>query len=168
LQDGRAGEEYEENFATLAAMIPLEAVAIPLKARTKTAAINAIVALASSTGWLWEPEKMAEAVRQREELYPTSLDNGVALLHPRRPMTNILQRPFIALGRTPRGIPFGGRTLTDLFFLICSIDDRGHLVTLAKLSRMLNTGDYLAGLRTAADTREVHELITAFDAEGNE
>ena len=112
------------------------------------------------------PEVMADAVRQREDLHPTSLDNGVALLHPRRPMSGVLERPFIALGRTPRGIPFGGRTLTDLFFLICSTDERWHLVALARLSRMLNTADHVASLRAATDAREAHDLIVAFDAEG--
>ncbi len=33
---------------------------------------------------------MAEAVRSREQMQPTALENGVALLHPRRPMAKIL------------------------------------------------------------------------------
>ncbi|MCA9101507.1 MAG: PTS sugar transporter subunit IIA [Pirellulales bacterium] len=165
LHDESATDDQDHSYATLAELIPLEAIAIPLDARTKTSTIDAIVELAMTTGWLWDPAKLAEAVRQREDLHPTSLDNGVALLHPRRPMSGILERPFIALGRTPRGIPFGGPTLTDLFFLICSTDDRGHLVALARLSRMLGTGEYLQNLRAATDAREAYELIQAFDAE---
>ena len=50
---------------------------------------------------------MADAVRAREDMMPTALDIGVALLHPRRPLASILDRPLLALGRTDRGIPFG-------------------------------------------------------------
>ena len=114
-------------------------MAVPLNARTRTSVIDKMVQLAAATGWLWDPDKMAEAVAAREHLHSTALDNGVALLHPRRPQPNILAQPFLAFGRTHRGIPFGdarGR-LTDVFFLILSTDDRGHLRTLARLSRLI-------------------------------
>ena len=76
---------------------------------------------------------MADAVRAREQLQSTAMDNGVALLHPRRPLANILAEPVLAVGISPQGIPFGGSSrLTDVFLLICSCDDRGHLRTLAR------------------------------------
>ena len=85
--------------------------------------------LAARSGWLWDPVGMAEAVRKREDLCPTAQDNGVALLHPRRPQPDMLAQPCLALGLTERAIPFGGAggTLTDVFFLICSTEDRGQL-----------------------------------------
>ena len=50
-------------------------------------------------------------------MHSTALDNGVALLHPRRPMPAILAEAVLALGITPGGIPFGsGGSLTDIFF----------------------------------------------------
>jgi PTS system nitrogen regulatory IIA component len=100
-------------------------------------------------------------VREREELHPTALDNGVALLHPRRPLTNILAEPMLALGRTESGIPFGGGSLTDVFFLICSTDDRTHLRVLARLSRLVSDSALLAEIRNAVDAREVWEKIAA-------
>ena len=88
-------------------MLPLEAIAIPLPARTRNSVIDSMVELAAATGWLWDPKAMAEAVRSREEMHSTALENGVALLHPRRPMAKILSQPFLALGVTTTGIPFG-------------------------------------------------------------
>ena len=100
---------------------------------------------------------MAEAVRSREQLHSTALDNGVALMHPRRPLTSILAEPVIALGISPQGIPFGGRgQLTDIFFLICSTDDRGHLRTLARLSRLIGSDELLDALRQAPSAAAVH------------
>ena len=46
---------------------------------------------------MWEQDKFAEAIRAREVLHSTALDNGVALLHPRRPMHGCLMDPFLAL-----------------------------------------------------------------------
>jgi PTS system nitrogen regulatory IIA component len=145
---------------SIAAMLPVEAIEAPLQARTRTKIIDAMAQLAARTGQLWDPEKMADAVRQRENLHPTALDNGVALLHPRRPMPAILAEAFLALGRTDHGVPFGGRQLTDVFFLICSTDDAVHLRTLARLSRLVGNNDLLAAIRGSHDPAAIHRLIT--------
>ena len=134
---------------------------MPLPARTRAKVIVAMTDLAARTELLWDPEKMAQAVRAREDMHPTALDNGCALLHPRRPMPNIVAEPFLALGLTGQGIPFGGSggTLTDIFFLICSTDDRGHLRVLARISRLISDNELLSGLRRAPDPETVHKLI---------
>jgi len=145
---------------SLAEMLTGEAVAVPLLAQTRNSVINAMVELAALTGILWDPRAMAEAVKAREDMHPTALEGGVALMHPRRPMPKILSQPIMALGRTNHGIPFGpGAPLTDIFFLICSTDDRGHLRVLARLSRLLNVPDLLAQLRAAPDAAAVRRLI---------
>jgi nitrogen PTS system EIIA component len=158
-----ASEPHRE--LSLAAMLPEAAIQIPLAARTRNSVIDSIVDVAARTGWLWDPEKMATALRSREEMHPTALDNGVALLHPRRPLAGILEQPFLAFGRTETGIPFGSNRLTDLFFLICSTDDRGHLHTLARLSRLISMLDFLEALRTAPDAANVRELFERAEGE---
>ena len=67
---------------------------------------------------------------------------------------------MLALGVTPRGIPFGsGGSLTDIFFLICSTSDHEHLRILARLSRVINDQDFLAAMRAAEDAATLHKLI---------
>jgi nitrogen PTS system EIIA component len=162
LKRNAPADQKEE--VSLAAMLPQEAIAVPLLARTRNSVINAMVELAASTGILWDPRAMAEAVKAREEMHPTALEGGVALMHPRRPMAKILSQPMLALGRTSHGIPFGaGAPMTDVFFLICSMDDRGHLRVLARLSRLLNVTDFLARLRAVDHAAEARQLIV--DAE---
>ena len=117
-----------ETDISLVSLLPAGAIALPLSARTKDSVIRSMVQLAGGTGLLWDTTAMADAVKAREELHTTALDNGVALLHPRRPMPHILGDTFVALGVVPSGVPFGGALgLTDVFFLICSMDDRVHL-----------------------------------------
>ncbi len=150
----------EPEEVSLAKLLPPEAIAVPLSARTKNSVINAMVELAVATGRLWDPQAMAEAVKKREELHPTTLGNGVALLHPRRPMPKILEQSTLALGCTTTGIPFGsGGPLTDVFFLICSTGDRGHLRVLARLSRVLTAPGFLNALHQALDAPAARQLI---------
>ncbi len=153
----------------IAMLLPVEAIAAPLNARTRGSVIASMCELAANTGMLWDPGKMAEAVTDREAMHPTALDIGVALLHPRRPQSSILGESILALGITGQGIPFGGtRGLTDVFFLICATDDHQHLRILARLSRMINDPDWLASLRSAADAIDTHQLIASRDEELSE
>jgi nitrogen PTS system EIIA component len=156
----RAAPAEERREISIAEMLPIEAIAIPLQARTRNSVIDSMVELAGQTGWLWDTKEMAEAVKAREEMQPTALENGVALLHPRRPMAKILGQPFLALGCTLGGIPFGGAApLTDIFFLICSTEDRGHLQVLARLSRVLASAGFLAALHGAIDAADARRII---------
>jgi PTS system nitrogen regulatory IIA component len=141
-------------------------LAVPLRAKTRGSAILEMTRLAAQTGLLWDPGKMAQALRDREEMHPTALDNGVALLHPRRPMPSILGEPLLALGITRQGIPFGAGcgVLTDVFFLICSEDDRSHLRILARVSRMITAPGFLPAIRQAKNAETVHALISEYEA----
>lgn len=157
-RDADSGEPAVVRISDL--LLP-EAIALPLSARTKNSVITAMVDLAAETGQLWDAAEMTEAVRARESLHPTALDNGVALLHPRRPLPQILAQPFLALGRTQQGIPFGSERgqLTDIFFLILSVDDSQHLRTLARLSRVISSPGLLDELREASDPRGVLAIV---------
>jgi PTS system nitrogen regulatory IIA component len=147
-------------------MLSLATIAIPLVANTRNAVIEQMSELAAANGLLWDPPKMAAAVRAREQLQSTAMENGVALLHPRRPLPTILAEPILALGVSSRGIPFGGsRSLTDIFFLICSTDDRGHLRTLARLSRLLGTEGFVDRLRASTDAQQAYDLICQAEGE---
>ena len=160
-------EDRHTPAVSLADLLAPDAVAVPLQARTRGSVIEKMTELAMMTGLLWDAEKMADSIRERENLHPTALDNGVALLHPRRPQMSILAEPVLAFGRTFQGVPFGGARggLTDVFFLICSTDDRGHLRVLARLSRLLNDPQFLPTLRELDDTSSAHAWIVDREAE---
>lgn len=155
-----------EPALTVSELLLPEAIQIPLAAKTRNSVIHEMCQVAARTGLLWDADAMAAAVLAREEMHPTALDVGVALLHPRRPMPHLLAQPMLALGRCERGLPFGGSrgVLTDVFFLILSIDDRGHLRILARLSRLLSQPGFLEELRTAADAEAALAAVRAAEA----
>ena len=148
-----------EQAPLLASLVPPGGVAAQLLARTRHSAIEKMCELAADTGLLWDPDKMQQAVRARESLHPTALDNGAALLHPRRPLPSILAEGFVAVGRTGQGIPFGGGNLTDVFFLICSTNDAEHLRILARLSRLLAIEAVLPAIRDAEDEADIRAVF---------
>jgi PTS system nitrogen regulatory IIA component len=145
----------------LSEFMTVEAIEVPLLARTRGSVIREMCRLAASTGLLWDAETMAEAVQARESLHPTALENGVALLHPRRPQVSILADSLVALGISPQPIPFGNAAghLTDVFFLICSTDDQVHLRILARLARLVSDEVFLTMLRSTTSPAEALELI---------
>ncbi|MHC4512219.1 MAG: PTS sugar transporter subunit IIA [Planctomycetota bacterium] len=141
-------------------LCPLEAVAVPLDARTRGSVIRSMCQLAANTGRLWDASAMAESVKAREQMHPTALDCGAALLHPRRPQPSILAESVIALGICPTAIPFSNSGhATDIFFLICSYDDATHLRILAKVSRMIAKGDLLTALRKCRSSDEAWHCL---------
>lgn len=160
-----ARSHSDVGLESLSDLIPLQAIGAPLVARTRSAVMDAMIELAASTGWLYDPKKMLEAVRAREDLHSTALDNGVAVLHARRPLTSCLERAFVAVGVASHPIPFGSTNgrLTDVFFLLCSTDDRVHLKTLARLSRLLQADDFLHALRSSPSAQEARDVIMRFD-----
>ncbi len=151
---------------SIAGLLPLEHIAVPLAAKTRSRVISSMSELAATTGMLWDPAKMGEAVTAREEMHPTALDIGVALLHPRRPQTSILGEAVLALGITSQGIPFGGAGgLTDVFFLLAATSDHEHLRMLARVSHLISDPEWLAELREASDPQAALRLIDARDSE---
>ncbi len=159
--DSKVSESLTSDIRITDLIVPAN-ICIPLPARTRNSVIEKLCDRAVEAGALWDAFSMAEALRAREELHPTALDNGVALLHPRRPQADLMPEPFIGLGVTTGGIPFGGPrgSLTDIFFLIASSDEAGHLRVLARLSRLIGSQALLEQLRTASDSRQALRLIS--------
>ena len=156
--DRAADDEADE--VSISQLLHLESIEVPLDARTRGSVITKMTELAARTHLLWDPAKMDEAVRAREEMHSTALDNGVALLHPRRPMSAILAEAVIALGVSASGIHFGSDgQLTNVFFLICSTSDHEHLRILARLSRVINDQGFLASMRSAESPAALLHLI---------
>lgn len=142
-----------------------ETMEVPLEARTRRSVLESLVEIAGRTWHVWEPGPILEAVLERESVFSTGFENGVAIPHPRNPLPQALGESLIAYGRTSSGIPFGApkRALTDVFFLILCRDARTHLQVLARLGRMLQLPGFLDELRGATDVTASHAVICTAD-----
>jgi PTS system nitrogen regulatory IIA component len=74
---------------------------------------------------------------------------------------------FVALGRSIGFIPFGapdGRT-SNLFFLVCSQDEKIHLHMLARLSMLCHHTSVLLDLAEAESADGMYEALVAAEQE---
>ncbi len=141
--------------------LPEKLVAVPLLARTRAAAVKALVELAGRSGQVYLPHGLRDAILDRERTSSTALDDGVAFPHPRHPLPHAVGVSFVAYGRTVNSIPFGapGGGLTDIFFLVCCMETDTHIRVLARLARLLRQPAFLDALRTAASPPETFAVI---------
>lgn len=173
----RLAEYHQQSTRGTKAILPREAIMAELirpqyiepalTAKTMASALRGMVALADQTGLLNDPRALLEGLGAREALCSTALPGGLALLHPRVQQPYLFESSFIALGRALQEIHFGAPDgqPTDLFFLICSQDDRVHLHTLARVCLMAQKTDLLSRLRLAPDAPSMHECLLASEAE---
>jgi len=147
-------------------LIPAGGILVPLPARTRDAALRALVAAAAGADLVHEPKDLIEHVRQREDLCSTALLPGVALPHPRHPLPHDIAASFVIVGRTAGGIPFGcvDGSMTRLLLLICCKDERTHLHVLARISRVLDPATVEA-LMEGPDAEAVRERLGRREAE---
>jgi len=149
----------------VSSLLRVETVQVPLPARTKRSVLESLIEVAGRTWQIWEPATVLKAVQDREEAHATAFENGVAIPHPRNPLSDTIGESIVAFGRTLSGIPFGGpkRELTDLFFLVLCQDASTHLQVLARLGRMIQLEGFLDELRAASDSQSACEVIHTAD-----
>ena len=142
-------------------------VEVPLAARTKDSILRDMVRLAEQSWQVFDPEAVLDAIRAREEIASTAQPDGVAILHPRRPLPAALGEHVLAFGRTSSGVPFGGPegVLTDVFFLVCCRDDKTHLRVLARVARLLLRENFLGEIRAAEAAADALRVIRDAEAQ---
>jgi PTS system nitrogen regulatory IIA component len=157
---GMAGKE-----PLVTAFMTDQTMAVPLAAGTGSSVLRELVRLADQSFQIYDADALLEAVKQREDMGSTAQPSGVAIPHPHRPNPSIQGDSVIAFGRTSSGVPFGGGTLCDLFFLVCCHDHRTHLRTLTRLSRMLLRTNLLTELRAADSAVACYQILENAESE---
>jgi PTS system nitrogen regulatory IIA component len=140
-----------------------EACTVELKARTKKEALRELAAALVPTTTGLEANQLVDLLLERERLGTTAMGDGIAIPHAR---VESLGRLVASFGRSPGGLDFesvdGGPT--HLFFLLVAPGKEGsaHLLTLARLSRLLGRPEFRARLM---EVESVDELFRAIEEE---
>jgi PTS system nitrogen regulatory IIA component len=132
-----------------------------LASRTKPAVLRDMVALAMSTGLLYDDASFLREIEDREGVASTAIGGGAAFLHARYHDPYHASDSFVVLGRALQHIFFGAQDgeETDLFFLIYCTDDALHLHTLARLCMLAHGSTLFTDLRVAADGEEMYRIL---------
>lgn len=133
-----------------------------LAAGTREGVIGELVDFAHSLGLVRDAARFAAAIHEREAIMSTATPHGCAFLHTPRRMPELVARPFMVMGRSRAGVPFGAAdgSPTRIFFLLGLKHERLHLGWISKLSWMLTRPEVVEAVLQAPDRVSIYELLS--------
>ncbi len=102
---------------------------------------------------------------EREELTSTGMGNGVAVPHPRTPLSAALDKPMIVTCFPAAPIDFSAIDSQPVFvlFLLLSTSVRIHLHLLSRLAFCIRDNDFVSFLKSAPSAHQFFLEITKFE-----
>ncbi|NGM82685.1 PTS transporter subunit EIIA [Paenibacillus sp. 7124] len=137
-----------------------------LKATTKEAAIDELIASLSANGRINDPVLFKQMILKREEESSTGIGGGIAMPHAK---TKAVNEATVVFAKSAGGVEF--ESLDEepayLFFMIAAPEGAAntHLRTLAALSRLLIDAEFIDKLK---NTKTPDEVTALFDAKQEE
>lgn len=133
-----------------------------LNVGTKIEALQKLVNLLNTAGYLTDPDEFLKDVLLREEEGITGLGDGIAIPHGK---SEGVKKTVIAIGKNNKGINWG--TLDDglveviILFAVKKTDETTmHIKMLQKVAILLADEELLKKLTQATTSLEIYELLT--------
>lgn len=147
----------------LSTILKPEAVKVVSAASSKKRLLQEFGDLAEAA-YALEPQRVVEALQERESLGPTGVGNGVALPHARFADLESVVGAFILLEK-PVDFNAVDRQPVDVAFALFAPEDAGveHLKALARVSRHLREPLICAKLRANPDPMTLFTILTEAD-----
>lgn len=138
-------------------------IRIDLPPAGKEALLEAIVDDLDGKGHIGDRDRVVGDVIERENVMSTGIGNGVAIPHA---YTDGVDQLVAGFYRTTERVDFDAldKKEVDLFFIILGPKEsrRDHIKVLAKISRLLNHGDFREDLRNAPDAEKALAVFRRF------
>lgn len=148
--------EKEFDFIQISRLIDENAIIPELKGSTATEVITELAENAYKNELVANKNEFIKKLLEREELTSTSIGQGIALPHLRKPSGTFVTEPKIVIGRSEKGIDFSSLDgkKTTIFLLLLSDSEVVHLKILSKLSQILSIADNMEKLKSLKTTQE--------------
>ena len=155
-----------EGGISIADAVRPETIRLDLAATTKGEALDELASAITKNYTVRDPAGFRQAVHNRERLCSTAIIEQVALPHPRYNGSRFCRELAIAVGRSHRGIDFGGLDgkPTHLVVMLCAPSDALHLQVIAKLGRLMGDPALRRDLLGASGPEEFIDLIRKREA----
>ncbi|RAM12539.1 PTS fructose transporter subunit IIC, partial [Listeria ivanovii] len=131
-----------------------------LKATTKEAAIDEMIASLKNKGKINDADLFKEEIMKREAQSSTGVGEGIAMPHAK---TKAVNEPTVVFAKSENGLDYNSLDgqPAHLFFMIAATDGANttHLETLAALSRLLVHPAFVQSLKDAKTPEEVINLF---------
>lgn len=137
-----------------------ETMIMDLKAVTKEAAIDELIASLAASGRINDPVLFKEMILKREAESSTGIGGGIAMPHAK---TKAVNEPTVVFAKSRQGVDFEALDgeAAYVFFMIAAPEGAGntHLRTLAALSRLLIDAEFIGQLMNTNTPGEVTALF---------
>ncbi len=146
---------------TVSKALSPERVNVNLKSADRDGVLRELVALVIDPKDQHWSETLFHALKAREDLCSTCVNDGVAIPHARNAIVGLVEHPVIAYGRHRAGIDFGALDDKPVhhFFLLCAPNVRDHLQLLARLARLIHNVEFPAKLMAAKLPKDVMTVV---------
>ena len=137
-------------------------IKVGLASSDKEGVLHEMVSIVENTGCIRNSGVFLKALVDRERMCSTGIGRGLALLHSRRISTGLIERQFIALGTSGRGIDFDaidGETVY-IFFLLGLEQEELHLQMMSRISSLFLKNEVFSRVR---DARSGEEILKIFE-----
>lgn len=154
-------EPLAPELLTVAGAMSVNRTNMNLMATGREGVLRELVALVLPPHEKRLSETLFKALKAREELCSTCINEGIAIPHARNALVGVVERPVLAYGRHLAGVDFSaidGKPVHH-FFLLCAPNVREHLQLLARLARLINRAEFRQGLTAAAKAEDVLSLV---------
>ncbi|MGG4094867.1 PTS fructose transporter subunit IIABC [Paenibacillus lautus] len=142
-----------------------ETMIMDLKAVTKEAAIDELIASLAASGRINDPVLFKEMILKREAESSTGIGGGIAMPHAK---TKAVNEPTVVFAKSTQGVDFEALDgeAAYVFFMIAAPEGAGntHLRTLAALSRLLIDAEFIGQLMNTNTPGEVTALFDSKQA----
>lgn len=131
-------------------------ILLDLKGTTGRDVIDEMVDVISRQSLCLDSKIVRQAIHAREALLSTGVGDGVAIPHPRDPVTDLRESTTMIIGRSTEGVEFGAADgqPVHLFFLTASQTIQSHLNILGRLAALCLDQDALVNLKQASSAEE--------------
>ncbi len=137
-----------------------------LKASNKTGVLERLAESISSQEPSIDKKELVKVLVERELLGTTGIGDGVAIPHGK--LSGVTQ-PIVSFGRSKEGLDFDsmdGQPAYLFFLLVAPENSSGaHLQVLAKIAKILKSGDFRKKLMEATTREEIYQTIIQTDEE---
>jgi len=145
-------------------MLKIENINEDLQAKTKTEALLELSSMITKGYPILDQASVFNVLQQREKLGSTGIGDGIAIPHGK---VSDLKEVVVSFGRSREGIDFealDGKPVHIFFLLLAPEDCAGqHLKALARISKMLKTGNFRRKLMEAKDKTDLYKIIMEQD-----
>ncbi len=159
--------ETQFDYIPLSRLIEEEAIITDLKATTTKEVIRELAEQAYKKDLIANKEQFIQKLLDRERLTSTSIGQGIALPHLRKPCGSMVTSPKIVIGVSKKGIDFASLDgeKTRIFFLLLSDSEVVHLKILAKITQILSKESAIEELKSLETPKEYIKFFIRIEQE---